>query len=134
MFDRFFLKLKVNGLRNPGIYGNILLGEYLHHRDPHCAAELVQGYLTLGNQTCWHVWVDDGGGGGGRPLDIIRASVESDVDFEYATEVPAGTTAERDDEITRQYELYLEDRKEFWKQAPAKVKNFRAKMFRKDFM
>ena len=130
MLDRFILKLKVNGLRNPGIYGNLLLYELLTHHDQ--KIELVQGYLTVGKETCWHVWVeqiDDG-----AILDVIRESVDSEegVNFEYTKDIPE--QYESDDEITKQYELYKDDKKEFWKKTPQKIKNFRAKMFRTKFL
>lgn len=127
MFDRFVLKLKVGGLRNPGIYGNLLLYDFMTHRDQE--VELVQGSLALGRETCWHLWVETAEG---QVLDVIRASVEGDAEFVYSKE--CDEKAERDEEITQQYELYKEDRKEFWKKAPVKVKNFRAKMFRQGFM
>ena len=129
MFDRFFLKLRVNGLRNPGIYGNLLLFDFLSHHDQ--KVELVQGYLTVGKETCWHIWVETDSG---DTLDIIKASVDAEegVKFEYTKDIPENF--ESDEEITKQYELYKDDKKEFWKKAPPKIKNFRAKMFRKDFL
>lgn len=129
MFDRFLLKLKVNGLRNPGIYGNILLYDFMKHHDKN--VEIIQGYLTVGKETCWHVWVEDKDN---NIMDVIRSSVDSDdaVNFDYTKETPENF--ESDDEITQQYEIYKDDKKEFWKKSPTKIKNFRAKMFRKDFL
>ena len=67
-------------------------------------------------------------------MDVIRALVESDeaVNFDYTKETPENF--ESDEDVTQQYELFKDDKKEFWKKSPTKIKNFRAKMFRKDFL
>ena len=129
MFDRFFLKLKVNGLRNPGIYGNLLFYDLYTHHHPSDDVKLIQGYLQVGKEVCWHVWVEKGD----DIFDIIRKSVEGDADFTYIKDTTP-ENFESDEEITKQYELYKEDKKEFWKKVPVKIKNFRAKMFQKDFL
>ena len=77
----------------------------------------------------WVEQIDDG-----AILDVIRESVDSEegVNFEYTKDIPE--QYESDDEITKQYELYKDDKKEFWKKTPQKIKNFRAKMFRTNFL
>lgn len=57
LLNRYILKLRVNGLQNCGLYGNVLLHE-LFDRNDFRGTRLVQGYITLGEETCWHVWVD----------------------------------------------------------------------------
>ena len=129
MFDRFLLKLKVNGINNPGIYGNLLLFDFLTHHEQ--KVNLIQGYLTVGKETCWHIWVETDVD---EVLDVIRSTVDAEdgVNFKYTKDIPENF--ESDEEITKQYELYIDNRKEFWKKAPPKIKNFRAKMFRKGFV
>jgi len=128
VFDRYILKLKVGGLKNCGLYGNLLLHELFVHFEEVGASELVQGYITVGGESCWHVWVEVGE----RRFDVIsQFATGGAAGFDYFLDRPSDDT-ESDEDVTAQYELYVKDRHEFWKSrtVPQKVKNFRAKIMR----
>ena len=125
LLNRYILKLRVNGLQNCGLYGNVLLHE-LFGRNDFRGTRLVQGYITLGEETCWHVWVEVGD----AKYDVI--SKISDTEFTYLYERPE-SGAEEDDEVTAEYELYKTNKVVFWskRSTPQRVKNFRSKMLKK---
>lgn len=125
IFNRYILKLRVNGLHNCGLYGNILLHELFVRHDGATDSKLVQGYITVGFETCWHMWVEMGD----AKYDVI--SNISDTKFEYLYDRPE-SGAEEDDEVTEEFELYKSNKVEFWTKpsTPQKVKNFRAKIMR----
>jgi len=52
---RLALKLKLNKIDNCGIAASILLNEILAKNG--YKTKLVQGYCSLNQETCWHVWV-----------------------------------------------------------------------------
>jgi hypothetical protein len=130
LLNRYILKLRVNGLQNCGLYGNVLLHE-LFDRNDFRGTRLVQGYITLGEETCWHVWVEDEATN--EKYDVIsRLATGNNAGFTYLYERPE-SGAEEDAEVTAEFELYTSNKAEFWKKlsTPTKVKNFRAKMMKK---
>ena len=130
LLNRYSLKLRVNGLQNCGLSGNVLLHE-LFDRNDFRGTRLVQGYITLGEETCWHVWVEDEATN--EKYDVIsRLATGNNAGFTYLYERPE-SGAEEDDEVTAEFELYKSNKAEFWKKlsTPTKVKNFRAKMMKK---
>ena len=132
LLNRYILKLRVNGLQNCGLYGNVLLHE-LFGRNDFRGTRLVQGYITLGEETCWHVWVENEETG--DKYDVIsRLATGNNAGFTYLYERPE-SGAEEDDEVTAEFELYKSNKVEFWTKAstPTKVKNFRAKVMRNLF-
>ena len=124
IFNRYILKLKVNLLQNCGLYGNLVLHE-LFIRNDVCESRLVQGYIAVGDETCWHVWVEVGD----AKYDVI--SKISDTEFTYLYERPE-SGAEEDDEVTAEYELYKTNKVDFWskRSTPQRIKNFRSKMLK----
>ena len=48
-------------------------------------------------------------------------------EFDYLDAIDEGTKPK---ELSEQWQLYQEDKKEFWKKSPMKIKNFRSKIFR----
>ena len=129
IFERYILKLKINGLKNCGMHGNLLLHElfvrYGERRGDGTNGEIVQGYISVGKESCWHVWVESE-----KKYDVVRRLTGSS--FEYLREKPEAG-AEEDPEVSAQYELYTKDKSEFWKKSAPKMKNFRAKMMQKLF-
>ena len=124
LFNRYILKLKVNSLQNCGLYGNVVLHELFIRNDVR-DSRLVQGYITVGEETCWHVWVEVGD----AKYDVI--SKLSGTEFTYLYERPE-SGAEEDDEVTAEFELYKTDKVEFWTKlsTPQRIKNFRSKIMR----
>ena len=132
IFNRYILKLKVNGLKNCGLHGNLLLNE-LFVRYGGTAPELVQGYITVGESACWHVWVELEG----QTYDVVRRFMVDGgnawgENFAYLREKPEAG-AEEDAEVSAQYELYTADKAEFWRKSSYKMRNLRAKTMRSLF-
>ena len=132
---RLALKLKLNKIDNCGLTAPILLNEILAK----CGhtTKLVQGYCSLSEDTCWHVWVDIQMSEHGSPqkLDIgYTIACLQDKEFEKCCMIlhtglaPGAKEPQRDTETTDMWEIYQKDSKEFWKKQPVKVQNFRAKV------
>jgi len=125
---RLALKLKLNKIDNCGIAAPILLNEILA-KNGH-KTKLVQGYCSLNQDTCWHVWVETGS----EKLDIgyIIACL-NDKEFEKCNMIlhtnlaPNSSEPKTDTEVLDNWELYQSDQKSFWKKQSTKVQNFRAK-------
>ncbi len=92
---------------------------------------MVTGFVANGpGEVCWHCWaVTDTG----ERHDIIPYMIADLCEMEYFSEMPAGyKRAEVGDdqakyvldENERLFELYHKDEKEFWKEAPVKVRKF----------
>ena len=132
---RLALKLKLNKIDNCGLTAPILLNEILAK----CGhtTKLVQGYCSLSEETCWHVWVEIGPSehGSHHKLDIgYTIACLNDKEFEKCTMIlhtglaPGAKTPQKDTETVDMWEIYQKDSKEFWKKQPIKVQNFRAKV------
>jgi hypothetical protein len=133
---RLALKLKLNKIDNCGIAAPILLNEILA-KNGH-KTKLVQGYCSLNQDTCWHVWVevvDKCGSLGPEKLDIgYTIACLNDKEFEKCNMIlhtnlaPGADTPSSDTESLDNWELYEKDHKAFWKKQPIKVQNTRAKL------
>jgi hypothetical protein len=131
---RLVLKFRVNKIQNSGVYGPILLNELFHHMDKDCKSHIREGYLSITTtnkekpEFCWHLWVENEG----VKYDINREMAERNdeefkvCEFDYMDSVEDDIKPK---ELYEQWKLYQEDKKEFWKQSPQKIKNFRTKMF-----
>jgi hypothetical protein len=147
MERRLALKFRLNKIENAGIFGPILLNELFQHQGASVVVNprLVQGYLQITTaaggppETCWHVWVETGGGESPSIVHDINQtlSVMNDPNFGlcqfcHLTERPPDAAeVQVDEEVAEHYALYTRDKKEFWKTIPTmKVRNIRAKIFR----
>ena len=132
--NRLVLKFRVNKVQTSGIYGPILLNELFHHHDKDCKSEIKEGYLKIVTtdkekpEICWHLWVENDG----NKYDINRVMAERNdeefraCEFDYLDSIDEDTKPQ---ELYEQWKLYQEDKKEFWKKSPMKLKNFRSKLF-----
>ena len=132
---RLALKLKLNKIDNCGLTAPILLNEILVK----CGhtTRLVQGYCSLSDDTCWHVWVEIGA----QKFDIgYTIACLNDKEFLsccmilHTSLAPGAKTPQRDTESLDMWEIYQKDSKEFWKKQPIKVQNFRAKVLNEKWL
>lgn len=132
---RLALKLKLNKIDNCGLTAPILLNEILVK----CGhtTRLVQGYCSLSDDTCWHVWVEIGA----QKFDIgYTIACLNDKEFLsccpilHTSIAPGVKEPQRDTESLDMWEIYQKDSKEFWKKQPIKVQNFRAKVLNEKWL
>lgn len=128
---RLALKLKLNKIDNCGLTAPILLNEILAKQG--LKTRLVQGYCSLSEDTCWHVWVEIEH----QKLDIgYTIACLNDKEFEKCSMIlhtglaPGAKPPQQDTESVDMWEIYQKDSKEFWKKQPIKVQNFRAKVIK----
>ena len=126
------LKMKLNKIDQSGIVAPILLNELLL-KNGYPESKLVQGYTSLSDETCWHVWVETPT----SRLDIgYTIACLRDKEFEKCTMIlhtglaPGSKPPQVDTETTDMWDLYKEDHKEFWKKQPVRIQNFRAKVLK----
>ena len=126
---RLALKLKLNKIDNCGIVAPILLNELLSKLGHE--TKLVQGYCSLSNETCWHVWVELGV----QKLDIgYTIACLHDKEFEKCTMLlhtnlaPGSSEPKTDTEVLDMWSVYQKDPKEFWKKQLAKIQTCRGKV------
>ena len=117
---RYALKVKLNKLEHQAVFIQALLCELLNQD----GATLVQGYCTVYGDSCYHVWIECDGC---EPIDVTRLIFkEFDVpNFVLTKDHVEG--AHKDQLTADLFELYQKDQKEFWKKAPKKFLDFRAK-------
>ena len=75
-------------------------------------------------QACWHCWVKTEDG---KRLDIY-SQMQGALPFEYSETIPEGyeeMTHENIDENKRIFNIYQDDQRQFWKDAPKKVREFK---------
>ncbi len=109
--NRFVLKMKLHKINTNPVYQCGLFVGFLK-KHGHADAEIVQGYVTLGNQAVRHYWVNVNG----QDIDIVTQLAKTAIPFQLERTVddtveirPEGNLYES------QYELYTTDAKEFWK-------------------
>ena len=126
---RLALKLKLNKIDNCGIAASILLNEILAKHG--YSTKLVQGYCSLNQDTCWHVWVEIDNK---YKLDIGHTiACLNDKEFEKCNMIlhtnlaPGAGKPSSDQETLDNWELYQSDHQAFWKKQSIKIQNFRAK-------
>ena len=132
---RLALKLKLNKIDNCGITAPILLNEIFAKQG--LKPRLVQGYCSLSEETCWHVWVEIGV----QKFDIgYTIACLQDKEFEKCTMILHTSLAQgakqpqKDTETTDMWEIYQKDSKEFWKKQSMKIQNFRAKVLNEKWL
>ena len=124
--QRFALHLRLHKLHDTGVLAVILLHELLQKQGQQVT--LVQGYLTVMGETCWHVWIEDDKG---RPIDlgrILACMVDEEFnrcEFKLSRDRPDSFEVREDPANKLIWEM-REDRS-FWKKAPKKFLEFRAK-------
>ena len=133
---RLALKLKLNKIDNCGIVAPILLNEILAKQG--LSTKLVQGYSSLSNETCWHVWVEVSKCNALGPVEKLDIGYTiaclQDKEFLscqmilHTNLVPGSKPPQKDTESVDSWEVYQKDSKEFWKKQSIKIQNFRAKV------
>ena len=124
--QRFALHLRLHKLHDTGVLATILLHELLQKQGD--KVTLVQGYLTVMGETCWHVWIEDKNG---RAIDlgrILACFVDEEFhkcEFKLSKDRPEGFEIREDPANKLIWEM-REDRN-FWKKAPKKFLVFRSK-------
>jgi hypothetical protein len=126
--QQFALRLRLHKLQDTGVLATILLHELLQKQGK--TVSLVQGYLTVMGETCWHVWIEDDKE---RPIDlgrILACMVDQEFtkcafNYEKDKEKLAGFEIKEDPANKTIWEM-RED-KSFWKKAPKPFIEFRAK-------
>jgi hypothetical protein len=126
---RLALKIRLNKIENCGIAAPILLNEILAKKG--FKTKVVQGFASLKEESAWHVWVECDG----VQLDIASTLHQLKNPEEPLSHVSLSETYEEgcpqeNPQVTAQWELYQKDSKQFWKEMPAKVQNFRAKILK----
>lgn len=123
------LRIRLNKIENCGIAAPILLNEILAKKG--FKTKVVQGFASLGSETIWHVWVECEG----VQLDIAQVLTKlHDPDYNSdgvsLSETYEEGCPKENQQVTAQWELYQKDSKQFWRETPMKVQNFRAKMLK----
>ena len=126
---RLALKIKLNKIENCGIAAPILLNELLAKKG--YTTKVVQGFASLGPETIWHVWVECEG----KQLDIAQVisklyDPNHNSDGITLSETYEDGSPKENQQVTAQWELYQQDSKQFWRETPMKVQNFRASLLR----
>ena len=130
---RLALKFRVNKIENSGVHGPILLNELFHNKDKNSSTKLVEGFLKINTEepeVCWHLRVEDENEivyDINKTLACMRDPGFENIEFEYMKDVD---NPEKPEELSEQWKLYQDDKKEFWKKSPQNLKNFRSKIFR----
>ena len=122
---KFALRLRLRKLDDTGLYALFLLKELLD-RQGWSDLEVVQGYLTVAGETCWHCWIKRGDSivDLGRILATLKEPEFAKCEFKYTLEKPAG-----DVRVDEPNVAIWERRGDhaFWKGAPKKFLEFRSK-------
>ena len=122
---QFALRLRLHKLHDTGVLATILLNELLQKQGQEVS--LVQGYLTVMGETCWHVWIEDTKE---RPIDlgrILACMVDPEFqkcEFKLTKDRPPGDIQEDKANIAI---WENRDNRMFWHSAPKKFREFRAK-------
>ena len=117
--QQFALRLKLHKLHDTGVLATILLHEILQKQGQQVT--LVQGYLTVMGDTCWHVWIEDEKSRTidlGRILACMIDSEFSKCDFKLEKEKPDGFEVREDPSNLKIWEMRNESG--FWKKAASK--------------
>jgi len=123
---QFALRLRLHKLHDTGVLATILLHELLQKQGQEVS--LVQGYLTVMGETCWHVWIEDEKD---RPIDLGRMLAcmeEPEFEkcfFKLVKEKPDDADIKTDPVNVEFWEM--RDRRDFWKKAPKKFLEFRTR-------
>jgi hypothetical protein len=116
MEKRIALRLKLRKVEGSIVHHNAILARA-------SKGKLVEGYVLCIKQACWHCWVDKDG----ERMDVY-SQMPGAIPFEYSETIPEGYEEmihENIDENKRAFKLYQENPKQFWKDAPKKVREFK---------
>ena len=117
------LKIRLNKIENCGIAAPILLNELLAKKG--YKTKVVQGVASIGAERAWHVWVSCDG----TQMDIAPIIVDPNYKNDGSVSLSESDSCEMSDQqVVSQWELYQKDSKQFWKEIPMKVQNFRASL------
>jgi len=114
---RLVLRLKLRKVEGTIVHHNALLVKAIK------GSKMVSGYALCQNQACWHCWVEDSNG---KKLDVSSGILS--LPFEYSDTIPDGYQEMEHDNLAenkRLYEVYINDPKTFWKEAPKTVREFK---------
>lgn len=114
---RFALRLKLHKVQCSIVHQNALLKRAVPN------SRLVEGYSLCEDQACWHCWVV---GPDGTIYDVGKSL---DISYTYSDTIPEGYKEMKHDQLEENkslYKLYIDDPKQFWKNAPSSVNNFNA--------
>lgn len=123
----FALRLRLHKMEDAGVHGVLLLHELLL-KQGHKNLEMVQGFLTVAGETCWHVWLKDEKDeiiDLGRILAELKDPEFKKCVFKYSLEEPDGYTRDKEDVNQKIWEA--RESKDFWKTVPKKFQTFRSK-------
>ncbi len=120
------LRLRLHKMEDAGVHGVLLLHELLL-KQGYKNLELVQGYLSVAGENCWHVWLDHDGEiiDLGRILAELKDPEFKKCEFKYLLREPEGYTKDKEDLNQKIWET--RDAKDFWKTTPKKFQEFRSK-------
>jgi hypothetical protein len=124
--NKFALHLRLHKLHDTGVLAVILLHELLQKQGRNVT--LVQGYLTVMGETCWHVWIEDEKGFQIDLGRILACHVEPEFqkcEFKFMREKPEGVEVKEDPANVGIWDARNE--KLFWKRAPRPFLEFRSK-------
>lgn len=120
LVKRFGLKMKLHKITVTPVYQCALLVGFLTRNG--FSAEIVQGYITLGNQAVRHYWVH----ADGSDIDIVTQLAKTPIPFQLERTIDETVEVRPEGNLyDSQFELYTTDAKEFWKQRPQCLRNFR---------
>jgi len=114
---RLVLRLKLHKTEGTIVHHNAILAKQIK------GSRMVSGYALCQNQACWHCWVEDSEG---KKYDVSSGILS--MPFEYSSDVPENCKEMEHEMITenkRLFELYKRDPKQFWKEAPKNVREFK---------
>jgi hypothetical protein len=116
---RIYLRIRLNKIEESIVYNQALIIKHLHKHG--IQAELKQGYVQSGKDVCWHCWAEHEY----TKYDYIAYILNNII---YYTSIPENHKEQTHDMIDtnkKLFELYHTDQKEFWKNAPKKIREFK---------
>lgn len=122
----FALRLRLHKLEDAGVHGVLLLHELLL-KQGWTDLNLVQGFLSVAGENCWHVWItrDDEIIDLGRILAELKEPEFKKCEFKYLLTEPDGYTKDKEDLNQKIWDS--RESKDFWKTVPKKFREFRSK-------
>jgi hypothetical protein len=120
LVKRFGLKMRLHKITVSPVYQCALLVGFLN-RSGH-SAEIVQGYITLGNQAVRHYWVQ----ADGSDIDIVTQLSKTPIPFQLERTIDETVEVRQEGNLyDSQFELYTTNAKEFWKERAQCLRNFK---------
>lgn len=120
LVKRFVLKMKLHKITVSPVYQCALLAGFLSRNGS--TATVVQGYITLGNQAVRHYWVH----AHGSDIDIVSQLSKTPIPFQLERTIDDTVEVRAEGNLyDSQFELYTSDAKQFWKERPQCLRNFK---------